>query len=189
MRRIMSVVAALTLGVAATACSNSDDTAEEELAAVTAERDALLAAAEHRQDRRDRALTVLDEIEMLLDDPTTFGTEEEVADLLGSHATDDALMDDDVFGAVNYRDGFYNTLYAGALDASIDIYDTWVSADGSQGGALWMWHGENANGEAFELAGVSLIEFDDHGKIAYELVTYPYPDEYVRSVIMGGGTG
>lgn len=137
---------------------------------------------------RDRALAVMTEVRELLDDPESFGTESEVADLLGSHATESAVMDDDVFGAVNYRDGFYNTLYGGATDARIDVYDMWLSDDGSQGGFLWMWSGMNAAGNPFELAGVSLTEFDEDGRISYELVTYPYPDEYVRGAFRGEGT-
>ena len=128
------------------------------------------------------------EIVAILDDPESFGTEQEVADLLATHATEDAVMDDEVFGAVNYRDGFYNTLYSDAMDAEIDVYETWMSDDGSQGGVLWMWHGTNAEGNPFELAGVSITTHDEEGMITYEYVTYPHDDEYVRVAAFGGGT-
>ena len=47
------------------------------------------------------------EIRAILDDPEAFGTEDEIADLLATHAKGDALMDDDVFGAVGWRTGFF----------------------------------------------------------------------------------
>ena len=74
------------------------------------------------------------------------------------------------------------------MDARIDAYDTWVSEDGSQGGVLWTWYGTNASGEPFELPGISLLDFDEHGKIAHEFVTYPYPDDYVWDAVFGSGT-
>lgn len=171
--------------------------AEQQLADVTAERDALATQAasgpvavdaEQSSVRRDKVRAHLDEIIALLDDPEAFGTEEEVADLIATHATPDALMDDEVFGAVNYRSGFYNTLYAGAMSARIDVHYSWVSDDGSQGVILWLWHGINAAGNPFELAGISLTTHDDEGLITYEFVTYPYLDEYVREAVIGEGT-
>ncbi len=124
----------------------------------------------------------------MLNDPEAFGSEEEVVDAIARHSTETAVMDDDVFGAVSYRSGFYNTLYGGVVDARIDSYDWWVSDDGSQGGALWIWYGTNRAGNPFELPGLSLTEFDEDGRIEYELVTYPYPDDYVRSAFSGDGT-
>lgn len=97
-------------------------------------------------------------------------------------------MDDAVFGAVGYRTGFYNALYAGDVDAVIDVYHSWVSDDGSQGGVLWVWHGTNAAGNPFELAGISLTTHDEEGLISYEFVTYPYPDDYVDEAVFGAGT-
>jgi hypothetical protein len=104
---------------------------EQQLAEVTAERDALATQAasgpvavdaEQSSVRYDKVRAHLDEIIALLDDPEVFGTEEEVADLIATHATPDALMDDAVFGAVDCRFGFYNTLYAGAISARIDVH-------------------------------------------------------------------
>ena len=184
-------LAAMTVMIAGTAaCSGDDDNEalESELAEVTAERDALAAAVEDQAERRDKALAIITEIAAVLGDPESFGTEEEVADLLATHATEDAVMDDEVFGAVNYRDGFYNTLYSDAMDAQIDVYESWVSDDGSQGGVLWMWHGTNAEGNLFELPGVSLTTHDEEGLITYEYVTYPYDDEYVYVAAFGDGT-
>lgn len=158
---------------------------EAEVVAITAERDALAQAAVPG-DRYDNAARIQSEILAILDDPEAFGTENEIADLLATHATPGALMDDDVFGAVNYRTGFYNTLY-GMADAQIDVYDNWLCDDGSQGGVLWQWHGTNNAGNPFALAGISLVTHDEDGLISYELVTYPYTDAYVRETFMGSG--
>ena len=159
--------------------------AEAEVAAIAADRDALAQGAVS-SDRHDNAARVQSEIIAILDDPVAFGTEDEIADLLATHATPRALMDDDVFGAVNYRAGFYNTLY-GMADAQIDVYDNWLCDDGSQGGVLWQWHGTNNAGNPFHLPGISLTTHDEDGLISYELVTYPYPDAYVREAFMGSG--
>lgn len=140
------------------------------------------------ENRRASAEAILAEITLILHDPEAYGSEEDIADLLASHATPEALMDDAVFGAVDYRTGFYNTLYSGLVDAKIDVYHSWVSSDGSQGGVLWMWHGANAAGNPFALAGISLTEHDEDGLISYELVAYPYPDEYVDNAVFGSGT-
>ena len=189
-RRAIGLAAAVTLVTGTSACSGDDNTEafEQELAEVTAERDALAQRIDEQTERRDKGLAILDEIAAILDEPESFGTEEEVADLLATHATEAAVMDDEVFGSVNYRAGFYNTLYSGAMDAEIDVYETWISDDGSQGGVLWLWHGTNAEGNSFELAGVSITTHDEEGMITYEYVTYPHDDEYVRAVAFGEGT-
>ena len=214
-RSIIATIA--TIAVVAAGCSSSDPTTsdeyqaleqelalaekqlaetEQELAdaeahavAISAERDAL-AQATDSSDRHDNAARVQAEIRAILDDPEAFGTEDEIADLLATHAKGDALMDDDVYGAVLWRDGMHNTLHgtAGAADARLDTYDTWLCDDGSQGGALWMWHGTNAAGNPFELAGISLTTYDEDGLISYELVTYPYSDEYVRKAFSTSGS-
>jgi hypothetical protein len=180
-----------------------DDEEFAELAEVTAERDALALQADERvaaereavalqakerAERREKGIAIQAEIIAILDDPESFGTEEEVTALLATHATEDAVMDDEVFGAANYRAGFYNTLYSNAMDAKIDTYETWMSDDGSQGGALWMWHGINAWGNPFELAGVSITTHDEDGVITHEYVTYPHEWSYVQSAAFGAGT-
>lgn len=194
---VMGMALALVVGACAGDATESDEYQElqDELAAVHAElsettadlaaaRGTLAAAAT----RRDASLETMALERAILDDPEAYGTEEEVVDLIASNATDDAVMDDAVFGAAPMREAWHNTLYGGAVDARIDAYDTWVSEDGSQGGVLWIWYGTNATGRPFELAGISLLEFDENGKVAYEFVTYPYPDAYVSDAVFGGGT-
>ena len=229
-RRTVGAAAAILLVAGASACSGDDSTEalEQELADLTAERDALALQAEEqaakdlaklgemtaerdalalqaeeraaaerdapaqqaeeRAERREKGIAIQAEIKAILDDPESFGTEEEVADLLATHATQFAAMDDEVFGSANYRAGFYNTLYSNAMDAEIDVYETWMSDDGSQGGVLWMWHGTNARGNPFELAGVSITTHDEDGMITHEYVTYPHDDAYVVSAAYGLGT-
>ena len=51
-----------------------------------------------------------------------------------------------------------------------------------------MWHGTNAAGNPFELAGISLTTYDEDGLISYGLVTYPYSDEYVRKAFSTSGS-
>ena len=140
LRRTVGLAAAVMLVAGASACSGDDNTEalEQELAEVTAERDALALQVEERAERRDKGLAILAEIAAILDEPESFGTEGEVADLLATHATEAAVMDDEVFGSVKYRDGFYNTLYSDAMDAEINVYETWMSDEGSQGGVLWL---------------------------------------------------
>jgi hypothetical protein len=201
---MMTIMVVLAIAAAISGCAQdvteSDEyqSLEAELADVQARYDEAVAEAQEVANaepanvsvsaRRERSLAVMTEITAILDDPASFGTENEIADLLGTHATDGAVMDDDVFGAVNYRDAFYYTLFGGAVDAQITVYDMWLSDDGTQGGFLWMWSGTNSAGNPFELAGISLTEFAEDGRVSYELVTYPYSDEYVRQAVRGEGT-
>jgi hypothetical protein len=187
----LAVLAGLLVGTVTIVGCSSDPTAsdeyaeiEQQLVLVTAEREAL---AEKDADRYENAARIHGEIIALLHNHEAVGTEEEIADLLANHATTGAELDDEVFGAVGYRAGFYNTLFAGTMDAEIDVYHDWLSEDGSQGGFLWVWHGTNAKGNPFSLPGISLTTHDDDGLISYEFVTYPYTDEYVRESVFGDG--
>jgi hypothetical protein len=194
---VMAMALALVVAACAGDATESDEyqQLQDELAVVqqqvsdtTAELEAAGAAQDAAAARHDAALATMEMLRQVLDDPESYGTEDEVVDLLASHATVDAVMDDAVFGAVPMREAWHNTLYGGAFDARIDVYDTWVSEDGSQGGFLWIWYGTNAQGRPFELPGISLTEFDEEGHISYELVTYPYPDAYVWDAAIGLGT-
>lgn len=163
-------------------------TVEQQLSDMTAERDSLAAGRVPAETRHEKAQAHIDLVMEILDDPDAFGSEEEVVAALVEHYTAEAVMDDIVFGAVPIANAWHNTLYGGAVDAEIDIYHSWLSEDGSQGGYLWVWHGTNAAGNPFELPGISLCEFDEDGLESYEYVVYPYPDEYVRDAFMGSGT-
>jgi hypothetical protein len=185
--RILTALLVTVVVATAASCSGSDSAPDADTGASTSITQAV-EGSEGDLARHDAALATIDEITAILDDPGAFGTEEEVADLIATHAVPGALMDDAVFGAVDYRTGFYNTLYGGAMDAEIDVYHRSVSEDGSQGVILWRWHGTNAAGNPFDLPGISIEEFDEQGRVTYELVTYPYPDEYVEEAVFGAGT-
>ncbi|MGD2044417.1 MAG: hypothetical protein PVJ28_12265, partial [Acidimicrobiia bacterium] len=199
MRRLIAVLAVLGLLVAA--CSSDPTGSEEyqeleqqladieqELADMTAERDALTAAAGDTSERYQKSLATQEAIQEILKDPKSYGTEDEIVELLASYATEGAVMDDAVFGAVPIKNAWYYTLYGGNMDSEFDNYYWWLSEDGSQGGALWLWHGTNTAGNPFELAGIALDEYDENGLVAYEYVVYPYPDDYVRNATDGTGT-
>lgn len=138
--------------------------------------------------RHDQSAAVVEEIVAILDDPAAFGSEGEVADALAAHAVPGARMEDEVLGTVEYETGFYETLFGGAVDAEIDVHHVVVADDGSTSVVLWNWHGDNASGNPFELPGISVITHDDDGRVAHELVTYPYPDEHVDEAFLGAGT-
>lgn len=186
------LVGVTLLSVGVLGCGDDEaariESLEEELATVTAERDELAAQVSDREARHAASLATIEGVEAILADPDAFGTEDEVVDALAAFAADGTVMDDTVFGAADYRTAWRNTLFGGAIDADIDVYHHWLSEDGSQGGSLWVWHGTNAAGNPFELAGISLNEYDEDGRLTYELVTYPYPDEYVEAAVVGKGT-
>lgn len=187
------LVGVTLLSVGVLACGDDDaariESLEDELATLTAERDDLASQVSDREARHAASLATVEGIEAILADPESFGTTEtEIAAALDAYATEDAVMDDTVFGAADYRTAWYNTMFGGAIDADIDVYHHWLTEDGSQGGSLWVWYGTNAAGNPFELAGISLNEYDEDGRLAYELVTYPYPDEYVDEAVFGAGT-
>lgn len=199
MRRLIAVIA--VLGLLLAACS-SDPTASDEyqdleqqlaetedvLADVTAERDVLAATASEPSERYEKSLANQEAVEEILHNPASYGSEEDVVALLATYATEDAVMDDIVFGAIPIENAWYYTLYSGTMDAEIDYYYRWLSEDGSQGGTLWLWHGTNQAGNPFELPGIALDEYDEDGLITYEYVVYPYPDDYVRNAKDGSGT-
>ncbi len=138
--------------------------------------------------RHDQSAAVVEEIVAILDDPAAFGSEEQVAAALAGHAAQGAMMEDEALGTIDYQTGFYETLYDGAVDAEIDVHHVVVADDGSTSVVLWNWHGDNIRGNRFELTGISVITHDDEGRVAHELVTYPYPESYVLEAASGGGT-
>ena len=192
---VKATVAALSVAVALgggiVACGDDDgeaDTLRVELAEVSAERDQLQARIDADDERHDKSVATMKAIRAILDDPTSYGSEDEVVDLLASYASDGAQMRDDALGDVGIQSAWYNTLYGGAVDAEIEIVHQWFAPDGSQSGTLWVWRGTNLVDNPFELIGVSIDTHDDDGRITDEWVIYPYPDEYVEAAFRRGGT-
>jgi hypothetical protein len=157
---------------------------EQQLAAVQQDRDdlaAVIAATEARYERSEAAQKATTEI---IANPEAFGSEDEVLDLLMAYATEDAVMDDVAFGAVPMREAWYRTIYES--EAEIVTWHRWLSDDGSNGGSLWSWRGfSHSSGEKFDLIGLSIISYNDDGQQTYQLVVWPYPDEYVVSSVLG----
>jgi len=109
-------VGVIALGAGIAACSDDDsgtDGLKDELAAVTAERDELQALVDVGAERHDKAVETVETLRGILDDPASYGSEEEVVDLLASLATPSAQMRDDAFGDVGIESAWYNTLYRG----------------------------------------------------------------------------
>jgi hypothetical protein len=188
MRR--SLMALAVLGLLAAACASDPTTSEEyqtlqqqladtqqQLADAVAERDA----------RHDKAKATQEAVTAIVKDPESVGSEQEVVDALASYYTPDAMMVDAVFGSIGARDGWYETLYGAMADSTFDNTYWWVSEDGSQGGSVWLWHGMNEAGNPFELAGISLDDFNEEGLVSNEYVVYPYPADYVTEAIKGAG--
>jgi len=206
MRRFLMSMA--VLGLLAAACSSNPTTSQEyqtleqqqadtqrqladvqqQLAEAVAQRDALASAAPQPSARHDKAKATQEAITAIVNDLESAGTEQEVVDALASYYTPDAMMVDAVFGGIGARSGWYETLYGGLADTTFDESYSWLSEDGSQGGSVWLWHGTNLAGNAFELAGVSLDDCNDEGLISREYVVYPYPADYVREAFEGAGT-
>ena len=168
-------------------CSNgSDDALEEQLAAVTAERDELAARIAAQQARHDKAEATQQAVIDIIADPTSYGTEDEVLDLLDQYAaTPGIVYGDEAFGDTTWRTGWRNTLF-GSVDADIQTWTRWLSDDGSTGGSLWSWNGTARNGEPFTLAGIVLEQYDDDGLYEAVRVYYPMPDADVHAAFAQG---
>jgi hypothetical protein len=202
------LIALAVLGLLVAACASDPTTSEEyqtlqqqladtqqqladvqqQLAEAVAERDALASPAPQSSARHDKAKATQEAVTAIVNDPESVGSEQEVVDALAAHYTPDAKMVDAVFGSIGARDGWYETLYGAMADSTFDNTYWWVSEDGSQGGSVWLWHGTNEAGNPFELAGISLDDFNEEGLISNEYVVYPYPADYVKAAIEGAGT-
>jgi hypothetical protein len=179
------VVAAMAFGLALAACSSDPPSTDEyqelegKLAAVTAERDLLLAEKAMADERLDKTSATIDAVGEIVSDPTAFGTEDEVLELLSQHFAPGATTHDLAYGEIDTIDGWRNTLFGGQVDAVTTEWHNWVCEDGSQGGSLWTWEGTNFVGEPFELIGISIAGYNDEGLGTGNTVMWPYPDEYV----------
>ncbi|WP_062377092.1 hypothetical protein [Demequina pelophila] len=187
----MAFVGALAL-VGLAGCSGDDQAAtiadlEEQVAAMTAERDELQAQLDGAAARYDKVVAAKAEVEAVLADESAYDDIATMVDRLAAFATDGAQMEDDVFGSIGYRSAWFSTL-SGDVEARIDTVRQWTDPDGSTSGSLWVWHGTNAQGNPFALIGVSVMTYDDDGLITHEWVGYPYTDEFVREAIRGAGT-
>jgi outer membrane murein-binding lipoprotein Lpp len=185
---VVVVVSGLVLG----ACSNDPTASEEyreleqqvsdlqaELADVTGERDQLLAADEADEARLATVTSFMELRNDVATDPSAYGTEAEVLDLLSEGAAPGAVMDDEAYGAIELREAWRRTLYGGNVDAVTTEWRSWVCNDGRMSGSLWTWEGTNFVGEPFSLVGINLNTYDDEGRQETTKVIWPYPHEHV----------
>lgn len=186
MRWKLALVVPLLL-LPAVGCSGDDDQGlQEELEAVTAERDELAAQVAAQQARHDKASATQQAVTDIIADPTAFGTEDEVLDLLDQYAASPQIVyGDEAFGDTTWRTGWRNTLF-GSVDADIQTWTRWLSDDGSNGGSLWSWNGTAENGEPFTLSGIVLDQYDENGLVAGLRVYYPMSDGDVLAAFANG---
>lgn len=184
---LVLLVVALTTAGCADDPTTSDEyiELEQQLAAMTQERDALSASARDAASttaRYEKAQANQETVLAVIADPTAFGTETEVLDLLDSMAVPDIVSGDLAFGGTMtgiWRTGWRNTLF-GSDDMSVKTWRYWLSEDGSVGGSLWTWSGVASNGEEFAIPGVELSRFNDEGLYTEVVMFYPFENEEVH---------
>lgn len=157
----------------------------DELSEAKTDLDAAVAAAEAAASRYEKAKATQQTAFAIMGDPSSFGTEEEVLDLLDELAAPGTVYGDAAFGAIGYRTGWRNTLFA-QVDATIRTWTSWLSEDGSMGGSLWTWSGTARNGEPFDLQGIELSTYDENGLYSSIMVHYPYEDAEVMRIFAEG---
>ena len=168
-----------------TGCGDDSDS-DDQLAEVTAERDALQAQVDAAADRYEKSEATQTAVIEIIADPAAFGTEDEVLDLLDQYAESIGIFyGDDAFGTTTWRTGWRETLF-GEVDADIQTWHRWLSDDGSNGGSLWSWNGTARNGEPFTLSGIVLDEFNDDGLYKELYVYYPMEAAEVRRIFDEG---
>lgn len=206
--RVVPFTVALLLLVTA-GCSSSDPTASDEyaaldqelaqtsqalveaeaqLTAVTAEREAQVGGGEPTSTRHENARANQETLLAIIKDPSAFGSEQEVLDLLDEMAIPEVVSGDLAFGGVRtgiWRVGWRNTLFGG-MDATIHTWTSWLSEDGSVGGSLWTWSGSAQNGEPFDLQSLEISRFDDEGLYTEVIMQYPYENAEVHRRIAEG---
>lgn len=191
-RLLAAAVAALALAGAGCLGPDESETLQAEVVALTQEVGSLQAALDDVQARHDRTVAATERLQSILADPSSFGTEDEVAAQLAQMATEDALMVSDVFGSSHVRSAWQSTLFGwgptAALEARLETVEQWVSDDGSMSGSLWVWHGDNAAGNPFELAGVQVSTHDGTGRATEIRILFPYSAARVLEATDGAGT-
>ena len=165
----------------------------EQMAEVSQERDALATAeasdgCETATARYEKAAATQEELLAIIADPTAFGTETEVLDLLDSMAVPNVVSGDLAFGGTRtglWRVGWKNTLF-GSDDMSVKTWRSWLSEDGSVGGSLWTWYGVAGNGEEFAIPGVEVSRFNEEGLFTEVVMFYPFEDAEVHRRVREG---
>jgi hypothetical protein len=162
--------------------------AETQLAEVTAERDARATQATTTAERHGKASATQAKLIAIIDDPSSFGTEEEVLDLLDELAVPLVRYEDTAWPLLrdvregDWRISWRNTIF-NETPSSVTTWRTWLSEDGSTGGSLFTWEGTGLTGEPFWLPGIELSEFNEEGLYTETIVYYPYANAEVHRII------
>lgn len=182
---VLIAVLGLALGACSAGAPTSDPTAsaqykalEQQLAAVTAERDEMAADRQAVAGRYEKAKATQATLMRIIEDPAAFGSKSEVLAVLKEVAVPGLQSVDEVFGAVDWVSGWNYTLFNNT-DATIKTWRSWLSDDGSVGGSLWTWSGTARNGEPFDLQGAEMSRFNEDGLVTESVMFYAYPDEEV----------
>lgn len=167
----------------ATKAQIADLTAE--LSEAKADHDVSVVTAEGVASRYEEAKATQETAFAIMADPSAFGSEEEVLDLLDEMAVSGTPYGDAAFGTIGWRAGWRNTLF-GQVDATIRTWASWLSEDGSVGGSLWTWSGTARNGEPFSLEGLELSTYNENGLYSSVMVHYPYENAEVKRIFNEG---
>ncbi|WP_156165495.1 hypothetical protein [Demequina rhizosphaerae] len=167
--------------------SGGTEDLEQQLAEVTAERDALQAQVDATAERYDRAVAAQAAFDAILADDDAYADPDAMIEDLMAYATDTAVMDDLYVGPQSLDDALKYDLFT-TSDSRIDPVQSWVDPDGSTSGALWIWHGTNMWGDPFAVVTAAVTTYDDDGLITSIYRTYPYSWPYFHEAVRGAGT-
>ncbi|WP_062297025.1 hypothetical protein [Demequina maris] len=187
-RKTLACAVAGAAGLAVmTGCSGGDDELEQQVAAVTQERDALQAQADATAERYDTVVANQQAFEAILADEASYDDPDAMVEAIAALATDTAILDDIYIGPQHLAEGLKYDLFTGTV-SQITPMQSWVDPDGSTSGALWVWHGENMFGDPFAIVTVAVTTYDDEGLITEIYRTYPYDQPYFHEALRGTGT-
>jgi outer membrane murein-binding lipoprotein Lpp len=162
--------------------------AEKQLAEFDAEQDAPATQAATTTERYSKASATQAKLIAIIDDPSSFGTEEEALDLLDELAVPLVRYEDTAWPLLrpvqegDWRTSWRNTIF-NELPSTVTTWRTWLSEDGSTGGSLFTWQGTTLTGEPFWLPGIELSEFDEEGLYTETIMYYPYTRPEVWGIV------
>ena len=196
MKRVVPLAAALLL---IAGCGSSDPTTSDEyteleqelaqtealLTEVTAERDERISQAAATAREADESAEIIAAVEA---NETAYIAAWQAQDLVALMETyaEDAVFVDETFG--DYLEGkarvkeMYKYVITFADPDGKDVYDRFVSEDGTWAASTWEWVGTNFNGMRFDLPTALIHEYRD-GKIVRETIYYASPD--ARAQLLG----
>lgn len=194
--RTTRVVVAAALALATAGCGSADpttsedspDIASEEIAALERELDQTKALLAEATTERDSAAAHARAIAAVEANETAYIEAWQAQDLdaLMETFTDDILFVDETFGdRINGKDSvkrmYSHVIRFGDPDGR-DVFDRFVSHDGTLAASTWEWIGTNGFGKRMDLPTALIHEYHD-GKIIKETVYYASPNAY--SQLMG----